>query len=336
MTRVVRTLGENVATKLVFPVPSTTTPGASARLACRRPCAHGRGVVESAGNARSSVARRPRRARTSSAARAQLDVAAEDSDSSASAYSTLSGGKCALKTLLCSHSLRRILRLRPATFDIFLHIQPFVGSAATRPAGGVRICALMAHAAVLYPVFVLPAFLVFTLWNTFLFIYAAAGVLIPIDEIRIHPAPTSSSSVRYDRGTPVRVSYAVFSSLAASALVPLSSSSDPRAGPPVGYSTDEPYNGTPSSRSEPPASSSYAPSSPHVKFDPKTVGHDRSPPPSSMSSSTAEETRVGYDRGTHRTEKGWSGEWVTGVDGSGKGVQSMDDVANRLRGLRLR
>ncbi|KAJ7509480.1 hypothetical protein B0H11DRAFT_1959774 [Mycena galericulata] len=48
---------------------------------------------------------------------------------------------------------------------------------------------------------------------------------------------------------------------------------------------------------------------------------------------SAAEPPVGYDRGTHRKEKGWSGEWVaTGA----KGMQSMDDVARRLRDLRLR
>ncbi|KAJ7131110.1 hypothetical protein C8R44DRAFT_871641 [Mycena epipterygia] len=123
--------------------------------------------------------------------------------------------------------------------------------------------------------------------------------------------------------------------------------------PPVGNESDTPYNGAPSSHisrsSSPsparvPSSSSYAPSSPHMKFDPKATGHDRPLPPSSNSYPTssspsslpADEMRVRYDRGTHQTEKGLSGEWVTGMDGSGKGVQSMDDVARRLRGLRLR
>lgn len=42
----------------------------------------------------------------------------------------------------------------------------------------------------------------------------------------------------------------------------------------------------------------------------------------------------GYDRprGTHRKEKGWSGEWVA----AGSGVQNMDEVANRLRGLKMK
>ncbi|KAJ7729959.1 hypothetical protein B0H16DRAFT_223483 [Mycena metata] len=44
---------------------------------------------------------------------------------------------------------------------------------------------------------------------------------------------------------------------------------------------------------------------------------------------------VGYDRGTHRTEKGWSGEWVSATRGI-RGMQNMDEVAARLRGLRLK
>ncbi|KAJ7131074.1 hypothetical protein C8R44DRAFT_871612 [Mycena epipterygia] len=92
---------------------------------------------------------------------------------------------------------------------------------------------------------------------------------------------TSSSPVRYDRGTPVRrVSYAVFPPVPLSSLAPLSSSA-----PPVGYQSDTPYNG---------GRSSYVPCSPssspthgtrshfillcpvlaaHVKFD--AVGHDQ-------------------------------------------------------------
>ncbi|KAJ7034484.1 hypothetical protein C8F04DRAFT_1102014 [Mycena alexandri] len=44
---------------------------------------------------------------------------------------------------------------------------------------------------------------------------------------------------------------------------------------------------------------------------------------------------IGYDRGTHRTEKGWSGEWVSAARGI-QGMQNMDEVAARLRGLRLK
>ncbi|KAJ7131103.1 hypothetical protein C8R44DRAFT_871636 [Mycena epipterygia] len=111
-----------------------------------------------------------------------------------------------------------------------------------------------------------------------------------------HRRPKKSCTpVQYDRGTPVHgVSYAVFPPVPLSSLAPLSSSSAPppltsssadtrpgygarragvgRAGtgPPVGYSTDEPYNGAPSSHV-------LAPSSSHVKFDPAAVGHDRAP-----------------------------------------------------------
>ncbi|KAJ7099802.1 hypothetical protein C8R44DRAFT_747715 [Mycena epipterygia] len=114
--------------------------------------------------------------------------------------------------------------------------------------------------------------------------------------------------------------------------------------PPICYLTDEPYNGAPvppspyAPISADPLSSSCAPPSAHVKFDPG-VGHDGASPPSSSSSSNSSSPNhetVGYDRGKHRTEEGWSREWVTGVDGSGMGVQSMNDVAKRLRGLRLR
>ncbi|KAJ7215534.1 hypothetical protein GGX14DRAFT_696491 [Mycena pura] len=44
---------------------------------------------------------------------------------------------------------------------------------------------------------------------------------------------------------------------------------------------------------------------------------------------------IGLDRGTHRTEKGWSGEWVTTGARPGD-MQNMDDVAKRLRAMRLR
>ncbi|KAJ7625895.1 hypothetical protein FB45DRAFT_922570 [Roridomyces roridus] len=46
-----------------------------------------------------------------------------------------------------------------------------------------------------------------------------------------------------------------------------------------------------------------------------------------------EDRPLGYVNGTtHRSEKGWSGEWVS----AGSGMQNMDDVARRLRDLRLR
>ncbi|KAF7304022.1 hypothetical protein MIND_00633400 [Mycena indigotica] len=45
---------------------------------------------------------------------------------------------------------------------------------------------------------------------------------------------------------------------------------------------------------------------------------------------------LGFDgRGTHRTEKGWSGEWIT-EDGSGRGMESMNDVARKLREMRIK
>ncbi|KAJ7908785.1 hypothetical protein B0H13DRAFT_2273176 [Mycena leptocephala] len=47
---------------------------------------------------------------------------------------------------------------------------------------------------------------------------------------------------------------------------------------------------------------------------------------------SAASTDIGYDRGTHRREQGWSGEWVT----MGEGLQNMNEVASRLRDLRLK
>ncbi|KAJ7131119.1 hypothetical protein C8R44DRAFT_871650 [Mycena epipterygia] len=170
------------------------------------------------------------------------------------------------------------------------------------------------------------------------------------------PPQTSSFPVRYDRGTPVRgVSYAVFPPIPAPDLQPLSSSSpsttpsDARPGydartrsagargavgyvPPVGYSTDEPYNGAPSSHaprsgSPSPACAAHVP----VPFDVYAV----LAAPQIRPRVVACRGDARGNCGTRRTEKVWSGEWVTGVDGSGKRVQSMDDVA-RLRGLQLR
>ncbi|KAF7312867.1 hypothetical protein MKEN_00971000 [Mycena kentingensis (nom. inval.)] len=43
---------------------------------------------------------------------------------------------------------------------------------------------------------------------------------------------------------------------------------------------------------------------------------------------------LGFDRGTHRTEKGWSGEWVS--TGPGGGMDNMDDVAKRLRAMKVK
>ncbi|KAJ7131117.1 hypothetical protein C8R44DRAFT_904149 [Mycena epipterygia] len=307
------------------------------------------------------------RERTSSAARAQSDrEAAEDSDSSASAYSALSGGewvrveKPPVQSFSAPYS-SSASKPPSTSFSASNYSAPPVSdpraghqsssSAPVRPTPPSFIPSSSSPPSTSLPSAPRQGYSSFYSSSSSPSPPSFSSPPAPTKYAAYEPAPppTSSSPVRYDRGTPVRgVSYAVFPPLAASSLAPLSSSDRP--GPPVGYSTDEPYTGVPSSRvptssyappssrmpSQPPASSSYAPSSPHVKFDPG-VGHDRAPPPSnSSSSSPSEETRVGYDRGTHRTEKGWSGEWVTGVDGSGKTVQSMDDVAKKLRGLRLR
>ncbi|KAJ7131122.1 hypothetical protein C8R44DRAFT_871652 [Mycena epipterygia] len=225
----------------------------------------------------------------------------------------------------------------------------------------LRLCAAVKRRRMAHP-----ALLIFTLRS-------AAGVLIvPAAELRARSnnirrtTPKSSSPVHYDRGTPVGgVSFAVFPPVPLSSHVSLSSSSsspfsaspsdarpghDARmrsAGAPVRLRHTSRALGLhlPRVRHTSPSHSTYTlssphVSSPHVKLD-LGVGHDRAPPPSSNSYSTssspsspAEETRVGYDRGTHRTETRWSGKWVT-HSGGGR-MQSMDNVAKRLRGLCLR
>ncbi|KAJ7910091.1 hypothetical protein B0H13DRAFT_2661214 [Mycena leptocephala] len=57
-----------------------------------------------------------------------------------------------------------------------------------------------------------------------------------------------------------------------------------------------------------------------LAFQPRAAGPSAAP------------TDIGYDRGTHRREQGWSGEWVT----MGEGLQNMNEVASRLRDLRLK
>ncbi|KAJ7728011.1 hypothetical protein DFH07DRAFT_896075 [Mycena maculata] len=56
-------------------------------------------------------------------------------------------------------------------------------------------------------------------------------------------------------------------------------------------------------------------------------------PKPQTTSAPAGSSSIGRDRGTHRTEKGWSGEWVAA---GGNNMQNMDDVARQLRDLRLR
>ncbi|KAJ7131113.1 hypothetical protein C8R44DRAFT_731379 [Mycena epipterygia] len=351
MARVVRTLGENIPTELVFPVPSTPV--------------RARTSSGGIGRQRSKLSRNPSsaapRGRVHSDAR-DLD-AADDSDSSASAYSALSGGewvrveKPPVQSFSAPYSSSASkppsTSFSASNYSAPPPSDPRAGymsssSAPVRPAPPSFIPASSSPPSTSLPSAPPQGYSSFYSSSSSPSPPSFSSPPAPTKYAAYEPAPApsiSSSPVRYDRGTPVRgVSYAVFPPLAASALAPLSSSSDPRTGPSVGYSTDEPYNGVPSSRVPtssyaPPSSrmpSQPPPTSPHVKFDPG-VGHDRASPPSnSSSSSPSDETRVGYDRGTHRTEKGWSGEWVTGVDGSGKGVQSMDDVAKKLRGLRLR
>ncbi|KAJ7486723.1 hypothetical protein FB451DRAFT_1553956 [Mycena latifolia] len=57
------------------------------------------------------------------------------------------------------------------------------------------------------------------------------------------------------------------------------------------------------------------------------------PAPPAASAPAPSAPPIGYDRGTHRTERGWSGEWVAAA---GTQMQNMDDVARKLRDLRLR
>ncbi|KAJ6494262.1 hypothetical protein C8R45DRAFT_175054 [Mycena sanguinolenta] len=111
-------------------------------------------------------------------------------------------------------------------------------------------------------------------------------------------------------------------------------SSSPRGPAPSQYSPSQAGSPSPLVNNKP---SPFAPrtdalAQPAVPPSPVAFGSVfDSAPPASFKPPRSE--ALGYDRGTHRTEKGWSGEWVA-TDSSG--VQSMDEVANRLRGLRLR
>ncbi|KAJ7097112.1 hypothetical protein B0H15DRAFT_961300 [Mycena belliarum] len=86
----------------------------------------------------------------------------------------------------------------------------------------------------------------------------------------------------------------------------------------------------------PPRPSSAHPPSPSLSHAPWHAPPSPSwSTPPSPSKATAPPVSVGYDgAGTHRTEKGWSGEWVGGD--KAERMQSMDEVARRLRDLRLR
>ncbi|KAJ7207336.1 hypothetical protein B0H12DRAFT_1274356 [Mycena haematopus] len=128
----------------------------------------------------------------------------------------------------------------------------------------------------------------------------------------------------------------------------------PAASKPRAYTSTLP-RGPASTLPRRPASSQYSPSQPGAPSPPEI----RTPGPSAPLASPAAEPpappspkvfgsifdthppvsfppgagTLGYDRGTHRKEKGWSGEWVS--MGSSD-VQNMNEVASRLRGLRLR
>ncbi|KAJ6511806.1 hypothetical protein DFH09DRAFT_1374376 [Mycena vulgaris] len=85
---------------------------------------------------------------------------------------------------------------------------------------------------------------------------------------------------------------------------------------------------TPSSFSAPAASTS-------TSQPPKSILRPSATPASAPAPTPPEPEVVGYDRGTHRTERGWSGEWVATGAGVGQ-MQSMNDVARQLRELRGR
>ncbi|KAJ7131133.1 hypothetical protein C8R44DRAFT_871666 [Mycena epipterygia] len=263
MVRVVSTLRENIPTELVFPLPSTSQTQTTGTSTPTRTQTSSGGICRqrlTLGRATSSG-----RAPISSAARAQPDAAAEDSDSA---------------LVLC-------VALFQTTF-----ISPsnhLIRTWGTRPPRPRRYGPCCPHS---FPP------------SSYSSSYSSPPVPTKYAAYESAPIPAplkSSSPVRYDRGTPVHdVSYAVFPPVPLSSLAPLSST--PVL--PVGYRYDAPFTGTPSShilRSGSPApphmphvppSSSYAPSSPHVMFDPGAVGHDRVPPPASSSSAAGETWRV--------------------------------------------
>ncbi|KAJ7131142.1 hypothetical protein C8R44DRAFT_871674 [Mycena epipterygia] len=306
MAHVVHTLGENVPTELMFPLPSTPTPAAGAPTPVRPQMSSG------------DVSRQ----------RSKLGHAA-------------SSGRAHI--IGCAHFR---LPIYPTHRGNFFKEKDYPKRTSHKWAPILLVGAGMAHTSFILALW--PAFLI-------LFIHSAADLLIlacaSFDGIRrirtrTAPPPTESSSpLRYDRGTPVHdVSYAVFPSIPASTLAPLSSassllsSSDTGAGSAgvaglPARAAGRLFDGRTVQRrpvlarshflipiSTNPLSSSYAPPSAQVKFDPG-VGHDGASPPSSSSPSNSKSPThetVGYDRGNHRTEMG-SGEWVTGVDGSGMG-----------------
>ncbi|KAJ7131132.1 hypothetical protein C8R44DRAFT_871665 [Mycena epipterygia] len=316
IARMVRMLQENVPTELVSPVSSTPTTGAPTPVRTRT----SKGAL--GGGAQSSAVRPPPPPRTGACTRTR-EIGSETTRSLRTPprvhiLRSPAGSGCACRSLLCADS--RLLLCQN-------HLRAEVHA---------LICAAVKRARMVYA-------------TSF---YSSSP-----------PVPTAPPT-KYDCGTPVRgVSYAIFPSSTRLLLLPIvlfpfcfpvRRTAGVRCA--NGISRRARCNGLaggifhgltvhrraiishPVLISAHPRTRGTRPRIPTRTIRPRRGGHDRAPPPSSNShpASSPNTEAVGYDRGTHRTEKGSPGEWVTGVHGSGKGLRSMDDVARRLRGLRLR
>ncbi|KAF8193918.1 hypothetical protein K438DRAFT_1969217 [Mycena galopus ATCC 62051] len=310
MARIVRTLGENVPAELVFPGNSPMgRPRRTSTLSKRRSARLLRASSNAARGRQDSLTNTNEEEREAAAAGAAGLEAIVDSDSeSASVYSALSGGDWELPSL-------------PLAIPMSMS-GTAAGPSVTRasPPADSR-SAPLAHRA-----------------------YAPTASSPSKPRA---PASAPSPSREYSPSTsrapapPDHRGYASSSPRGpapASAYSPSESRapalSIPRGAPPHVSSPFTPTQSSPT-RNSPTRNS---PSTPRPAPSPTSTS--TSPSPSSTTSSSSPPVSFppglsgfGYDRGTHRTEKGWSGEWV--ATGS-SGVQNMDEVANRLRGLKLR
>ncbi|KAJ6548463.1 hypothetical protein B0H19DRAFT_189440 [Mycena capillaripes] len=310
MARVVRTLGERVPAELVFGDSVQLSTSRRPSTLAKRRSGQGQGRVR-AGRRDSlvdatSIARAGRReslAKEWDRERATEKDKDRWEEDSASVYSTLSGGD----------------------WECVAPPRPYAAVAShpnARAASGLKIS---------------------TTPTTSPFISSKSA--LPSDG---GPGRTSSFYARRPHRPTITTATLPFSASPAAATPPLSTSS--LMTPATSSSPYTPFSGTMSTAPPlpPPASfshPSFASSNlkrPPSPADPVLGGEGYSPFSQHLGE---DDTTPDYPHGhahapthphgaTHRSEKGWSGEWVS----SGVGVQnmSMDEVAKRLRGLRVK